>query len=936
MSSKILENKYLHLVVFWCVGLLATAQVITTAPTVPVDNQSVVVTFNAAEGNQGLKDYTGDIYAHTGVITSESTSSSDWKYVQAGWSENIEKCKLTSIGDNKYTLEISPSIREFYGVPASEKIEQLAFVFRNSDGSKTGKTSSGGDIFQDVSTVDLTVGIEEPGEASVYASTDMVSVEVAATNATGITIYVDDVQVAAGAGNELTTSFSAGTVGDHIIKAEATDGTKTVEELLTYYVRSEVSNLPLPDGLKRGVNKVDDQSVTMVLFAPDKDFVHVIGEFNNWMPNDDYLMHKDGGYFWLTISSLNANEEYAFQFYIDGEIRVADPYTNKTLDPDDKYIPESVYPGLKDYPEGLTSHAASVFKINEDSYDWNVAEFTNPEITKMVIYELHVRDFTANGDIKTVTDSISYFKELGVNAIELMPFNEFEGNDSWGYNPSFYFAPDKAYGTANDYKEFIDVCHQNGIAVIMDMVLNHSFGQSPFARMYLDGGKPASNNPWYNRDHNMLEPAAQWGYDFNHESVHTEELVDSVCSFWLNEYKLDGFRFDFTKGFTNTSYPVGDWASAYDADRIAILKRIADEIWINKSDAIISFEHLSENSEEKELANYGILMWGNHNHKFNEATMGYNTGDKSDFSWASYINRGWDHPHIINYMESHDEERLMYKNKMYGNSDGNYNVKNLEVGLERVQAAAVFLMSVPGPNMIWQFGELGYDYSINTCPDGTVDETGGCRTARKPIEWGYYEDADRKSLFETYSDIITLKKEEPVFSTSDYAMEVRSATKRIELNHAGSDVRLVGNFDVVTQSIQPMFSATGMWYNHFRGDSINVTDVDMEYGLVAGDFALFSQKKLHGFKPHTSIGDPTYFKNAWIAPNPVKNQLTIYGGDKPLNKIKVTSVTGALLFETPVYDSQTQINVSGYSKGVYLVHLIGNGDGYRVFKMVKQ
>ena len=334
-----------------------------------------------------------------------------------------------------------------------------------------------------------------------------------------------------------------------------------------------------------------------------------------------------------------------------------------------------------------------------------------------------MRDWSANGDINTVTDSINYFKELGVNVIELMPFNEFEGNDSWGYNPSFYFAPDKAYGTENDYKAFVDACHQNGIAVFMDMVLNHSFGQSPFARMYLDDGMPAANNPWYNREHNMLEPEAQWGYDFNHESTETQLLVDSINEFWLTEFKIDGFRFDFTKGFTNTSYPVGDWASAYDQSRIDILTRMADEIWKVKSDAVVSFEHLSDNSEEKVLADYGILLWGNHNYNFNQATMGY---DDSDFSWASYQERGWDNPHVINYMESHDEERIMYENLAYGNSSGDYDVTDLATALERTGAAAVFLISIPGPKMIWQFGELGYDVSI--------DENG--RTGRKPIKWG--------------------------------------------------------------------------------------------------------------------------------------------------------------------------------------------------------
>lgn len=255
-------------------------------------------------------------------------------------------------------------------------------------------------------------------------------------------------------------------------------------------------------------------------------------------------------------------------------------------------------------------------------------------------------------------DKIGYLKTLGVNAIELMPFNEFEGNDSWGYNPSFYFATDKAYGTSNDFKTFIDACHTNGIAVIMDIVLNHSYGQSPMVRMYQNGDRVSSENPWYN----TVSPntSYSWGYDFNHESSYTKRFVDSVCAYWMKEYKIDGFRFDFTKGFTNTP---GD-GQQYDPSRIKVLKRIADEIRKRKSNAIIIFEHLADNSEERELSDYGILLWGNMNYNTNEATMGWGEESgggslKGDLSRASYKNRGWNKPNLVSYMESHDEERII-------------------------------------------------------------------------------------------------------------------------------------------------------------------------------------------------------------------------------------------------------------------------------------
>ena len=170
----------------------------------------------------------------------------------------------------------------------------------------------------------------------------------------------------------------------------------------------------------------------------------------------------------------------------------------------------------------------------------------------------------------------------------------------------------------------------------------------------------------------------------------------------MNEYKIDGFRFDFTKGFSNTVYGPSSWGSDYDADRIANLKRMTDEIRKKKSDALVIFEHLAENSEETELADYGILLWGNMHGNYQEAARG-NSGS-SDLSWAMYTARGWDEPNLVSYPESHDEERIMYVLKNTGIVDGDYNIKNQQTALDRIELNSVFHLLLPGPKMIWQFG----------------------------------------------------------------------------------------------------------------------------------------------------------------------------------------------------------------------------------------
>ncbi len=491
-----------------------------------------------------------------------------------------------------------------------------------------------------------------------------------------------------------------------------------------------------------------------------------------------------------------------------------------------------VYPNLKPYPAGKTESLVSVLQTAQSEYQWQVTDFERPPKEKLVIYELLVRDFSSQKTYQFLIDTLSYLKSLGVNAIELMPVMEFSGNLSWGYNPVYHTALDKYYGTPNKLKEFIDLCHQNGIAVILDMVLNHTENLSPFAMMWWDeiNNRPAANNPY-------LNPVAPHPYsvfnDFNHESSATKYFVDRVNEYWLKEYKFDGYRFDLSKGFTQK---VSSEATAgnYDQSRINILKRMADKIWEFDSTAYVILEHFAEDSEEIVLSNYGMMLWGNLNYNYNEATMGYNDSNKSNFSYISYKNRGWTNPYLIGYMESHDEERLMYKNLQFGNSSGSYNIKLLGEALNRIKLAAAFFFTVPGPKMIWQFGELGYDISI--------DFNG--RTGEKPVKWDYYSDPRRKKLYKVFQSLIDLKMNYEVFSTDNFTLDVSATVKKINLYHPTMDAFIIGNFGVVTLNPGQNFSKTGWWYDYFSGDSVEVTNLTAPITLAPGEFKIYTSSKL--------------------------------------------------------------------------------------------
>ena len=833
----------INLKIFWIsflllfVHLSLDAQIIQTEPSFPIDNDSVTLVYDATQGNGALAGYSGNVYAHTGVITNLSDPPDAWRYKVAGWSENIDKTRMEALGNDKYQLTMTPSIREWYGVPGGEEIQKMAFVFRNSDGSIVGRASDGSDIYVDVYQEGLNVSFLKPIDDTIVQPNDSISIKVISNNAEKLILSIDDTEVTQVNDTVLTYKHEAVDPGNHWIKAEAQSLSDTITDSISYHVRGSVQVQSLPGGVREGINYIDDTTVTFVLFSPGKEFAYVMGDFTDWKVQEEFQMKRtpNDSIFWLTADNLEADTKYIFQYFIDGELKIADPYSEQVSTPNDKYISSETFPDLIPYPESKTTEIASVLQTGQYNYNWSATDFEPPANKDLVIYEMHIRDFIEKHNYQTLIDTLGYFRELGINAIELMPVNEFEGNSSWGYNPDFYFAPDKYYGPKEKLKEFIDSCHQNNIAVILDMVLNHSYGLNPMVRMYFDPGlgewgQPTSESPWFNQTC-QHEPWC-WGFDFNHQSPHTRKFVDSVNTYWLQEYNVDGFRFDFTKGFTNTTYGAEGWN--YNAERIANIKRMSDKIWDVDQDAYVILEHFTDNSEEKELAEYGCMVWGNYNSSYNEATMGYNENGKSNFSGISYKEHNWSVPHLVGYMESHDEERLMYKNLSYGNSTGDYNIQQLDTALNRIELAAAFFFTVPGPKMIWQFGELGYDVSIEY----------DCRTCPKPIRWEYFNQESRRDLFNTFKDLINLRQKYEVFQTPDITMNVASKMKKIQLLHDSMDVIVVGNFGVTSGIIEPNFTEKTTWYEFFSGDSIEVNNYYMDITLEPGEYKLYSTKQL--------------------------------------------------------------------------------------------
>ena len=898
-------------------------------PVFATQYDSVTIIYDATKGSKGLMNLSPtEVYMHTGVITNKSTSLTDWRNVQGVWGTDDAPRKMTYKGNNIYEKRIK--IQTFYGLTSSDTVKRLAFVFRNVNGSKEGKTTDGQDIFVDLAQSGLQVKIQSPNsDPGIFRTSDSLNIEVLASQSSTISIYQNGTLINTNSGTQLRYALGKLSAGDYQFVAKATASGISSYDTLNMVVRPDGPNISsLPQGIEEGVNYLSDTSVILCLYAPSKQFVYVQGDFNSWKLQNGYLMNRtpEGTRWWIQINGLKKGESYAYIYNIDGNVKVADPFSELVLDPwNDGWIDKTNFPNLPAYPHGKTTGIVSVFTVGKTAYNWQNSSFKISNPSELNIYELHIRDFIAARNYTTLIDSLNYLKSLGVNAVQLMPISEFEGNNSWGYNASFHMAVDKYYGNENQLKEFIDVCHENGMAVILDVVLNHAFGQSSHCRMYWDASnnQPASNNPWLNQ---QAKHDFNVGYDYNHESSATKYYTDRVLKYWLTEFQFDGIRFDLSKGFTqkNTLGNTGAWGN-YDASRIALWKRIRDQIRNYDQDAMLILEHFADNDEEKELSNMGFFLWGNANHDYNEATMGYN----SDLTWGSnYKTRGWSNANVVSYMESHDEERLMYKNVNFGNSKGNYSTRDKTTALKRMEMACNIFFTVPGPKMIWQFGELGYDVNI--------DFNG--RTGEKPVRWEYLQDKDRAHLRWIYRTFMNLRNDYNVFHTTDFYTELNGVVKKTWLQKDDHKIHALSNTNVDQTSTTVYLQESGTWYELFTGDSFTTSNSTFGITMEPGEYRLYSNKKLEiapfEFKEEQNKADKIKRIEFNLYPNPAKEHLEInFSNDHDLSFIRILDLQGRTLQTYQTSNQKIRIPLNQISNGIYFVE-VGNDFGKRAKRFV--
>jgi 1,4-alpha-glucan branching enzyme len=942
----------------------AQQQTVTYAvsPSTFAENTAITITINGSSINESAWSVTGNaLYLWAWAFDTNDTTSKGTP-LNGTWEASDEASRFTyNAATDTYTKTITPTT--YYNTTG---IGKIGFLIKAKNGTGDKKSQ---DIFVEVGL--FQVNLSSPTENSTTILASGSSFTIAATNTNGTAAYTLKANGSVINTAASTSSYSyshTNLVSNQSYELIATQGTTTVSKKFSVVINPNTISEAMPAGLVDGINynAIDATKATLVLDAPLKDFVYVAGSFNNWQPSSAYAMKKDptSGKFWLELTGLVSGVNNTYQYWVvdasplansPSLVKTADPYSTLVLSPyDDAGIPASSYPNMPVYPTGQ-NFEVSVLKTGQTPYNWQVTNFTKPEKDKLVVYEVLVRDFDAARNYQSLIDKIDYFKNLKINAIELMPIMEFEGNESWGYNTSFHMALDKFYGSSDKLKELIDLCHQNGIAVILDVALNHAFGRNPMVRMWMndpdgDGfGSPTTENPYFNT---VAKHSYNVGEDFNHQQIRTQNYVKRVIKHWIEEFKIDGLRWDLTKGFTqNCTASDEACTNKYQQDRIDVLKKYADYSWSLDPTHYTIFEHLGSDAEEQQWANYriaespskGIMMWGKMTGAYSELAMGWKSDN--DISRIGSNAHGFQGKRVMGYPESHDEERVMYKAVTYGNSTNtSHNVKTLNTALSRMSALGAISLLVPGPKMIWHFADLGMNNSIFTASNGVVNTDsdaipGDAKLDTKPQpQWtnNWLADANRNKIYADWSKMINLKLTQAVFNGS-YTINSGYAvlTPKIYITDTSlpitqlKNVVILSNFDVTNQNVNPVFPYPGTWYNLMDNSSITVTDVNATLLIEAGGFRIF------GNQPAT-LGVTSFglSQDIYLYPNPSSTYFTI---NTNTSKVEIYSVTGQLVKSfKPNQSKDYQFIISDLNKGSYFVKALNENNEVKVMKLLKQ
>ncbi|MCP4710923.1 MAG: hypothetical protein GY869_20055, partial [Planctomycetes bacterium] len=659
---------------------------------------------------------------------------------------SVETQVLGPDNEGNYTLDLGSF------TSAEQLVEVIKFRIRWADGTWE-------ETLYDI-TLDFTPLPGDPVVAIISPAEDQqiegpVLIEVEAENAVGMEVWATGVMVGTIEGDppyQFNWDPDLNNLGRHYIIARGHNSEGRVGfDWVAIKIIPDVIHEPVPPGIDDGVN-IDGSQVTFALYAPAKDFIALKADFNqDEYPNGEVMKASGDTLWWLTKELPEGVYDYCYN--IDGIKYIADPWSKDVEWKDPNGGWES----------GNYQHAKTRFEVGSEAFNWTDQDFVRPPVENLVVYEMHISDFTGHSDgaigtfqeVRDILES-GYFEELGVNVVEFMPINEFEGENSWGYNPSFYMAPETAYGTPEELKMLINAFHERGMAVLLDVVFNHLWGSAPLFQLY----QPLDNYNYADHDYEncpyFKNNQSPWGYRLEHRfennghAYRTWKHITDAMRTWIEDYHFDGFRFDHTAGI-GWSFGSIEGGMIFYSDYLELLSptiiQIAEEdnpYRVNQTavDAGWNYSYFHALKANLQQITDSGFTWGNMN------------GLSNEIGSTEY----WDTFGALNYLESHDETRIIYEAT-------HYQGMNLQTAYKKSKLGMTVLMTGRSTPMLYAGQEFAQN-ATSRDPNGNIQP--------QPLQWDNLNTPEGQDIFDYYQRLIALRLNQPVLRVDDIAFKLRS------------------------------------------------------------------------------------------------------------------------------------------------------------------
>ena len=676
---------------------------------------------------------------------------------------------------------------------------------------------------------------------------------------------------------------------------------------------------PLPEDLNIGPNYVNGH-MTLVVYAPHQPVMQVIvtepGATGS--SSDAIVLKKATGeedIWWVELELPNGEYEYEY-LLMDGN-RIPDPFTRRLTNGKSRI----------EIGGGGISTA--------DDYEWQSDDYVRPSLDTLIIYEMHVDDFSAqgsgNGTYSDVINRLDYLKSTGINAIELMPITEFPGDRSWGYNPEIMSAVEGSYGTPETFKMLVDEAHSRGIAVILDLVWNHATSSAPIWQI-----QPNNDlNPYF-KNHNNLNPnetEGTWGMlDFDHFNLKTIEYINEVHRIWLEEYRLDGFRFDATRyvgwDMDQPQYGLPAWTDAItemDPTAYQMAEHLPSEPWLIENTQLTSSWH---DSFHDRLIDH---IFGS------VATM---TAMRQIVGLYEYSNWGTPYSHFtqaVKYMVSHDEQSLIQEMVEF---DG----VSLEQAREIDKFYATLLFTSQGIPMIWQGQELGFQSGwLDDNGNGNWDDE---KLSYRPLDWSLLNTEEGQSHLDHYSQLANFRKQNPAFSKGTFYDLWRYSSERVIVygykdesdGNNDNQVVIIANFASVEKTVYDVpFLSAGTWFNITNPGNDLYTEDGNYSEFTIPEYSAIIYSNTNWLNNMVESVNPTEFQLVSAYPNPFNPIINIEFNvqEKDEVSIQVFDLNGNLvkiITQSTFNEGTYSLTWSGknnegllVSSGIYFIQAIQSG-----------